>query len=66
MERRTARSVLEYLVGQGVVPCPPGRVPSSLDELLEAFRMWMVLGRGLAEPTIVRYLRAGANLPGPA
>lgn len=57
VERRSARLVLEYLIGQGVVPRPPCPTPSALDELLETFRGWMVDERGLAEPTIIRYLR---------
>ncbi len=57
VERRSAQLVVEYLVEQGVAPRPPCPTPSALEELLEAFRVWMVEERGLAEPTIVRYLR---------
>lgn len=57
VERRSAQLVLEYLIGQGVVPRPARPAPNTLEELLEAFRDWMVEERGLAEPTIVRYLR---------
>ncbi len=61
VEHRSAQLVLEYLIGQGVVPFPPCPVPSALDELLETFRVWMVEERGLAEPTILRYLRTARS-----
>jgi site-specific recombinase XerD len=57
VERRSAELVLEYLIGRGVVPRSPCPTPSVLEGLLEVFRGWMVEERGLAEPTIVRYLR---------
>lgn len=57
VERRSAQLVLEYLIEQGVVPRPACPVPDALEELLDSFRGWMVEERGLAEPTVVRYLR---------
>ena len=57
VERRSAQLVLEYLIGQGVVSRPLPCVPSALDVLLESYRGWLVEGRGLAAPTVVRYLR---------
>lgn len=57
VERRTALDVLEYLIEQGVVPCPPCPSVTAVDELLDSFRVWLVEERGLAESTIVRYLR---------
>jgi hypothetical protein len=48
--------LLEYLQGQGVLsgsssPAAPGEV------LAERYRQWLVTGRGLAEATVVRYVK---------
>ena len=49
-------SLLEYLQGQGVLGGPsPAVAPAEV--LAERYRQWLVTGRGLAEATVVRYVK---------
>jgi site-specific recombinase XerD len=49
-------SLLEYLQGQGVLGGPSS--PAAPAEVLaERYRQWLVTGRGLAEATVVRYVK---------
>jgi len=48
--------LLEYLEGVGVLGryCPPG---TPVEVLAERYRRWLVTDRGLAEATVVRYVK---------
>jgi Phage integrase, N-terminal SAM-like domain len=48
--------LLEYLEGQGVLDgCSPSAAP--VEVLAERYRRWLVADRGLAEATVVRYVK---------
>ena len=60
---RGLRVPLAYLREVGAV-APPPSPRTEIDVLLEQYRQWLVVDRGLAPPTVLRYREDRPPLPG--
>jgi site-specific recombinase XerD len=56
-EPAIVRSILDYLAREGALSPLGGPEPGPSDDLLASYRDWLVEERGLAQTTVIRYVR---------
>jgi site-specific recombinase XerD len=52
---RSFGPLLDYLIDQGAIAPAPLLAPTALDTLIEQYQSWLILDRGLAPATVLRY-----------